>query len=56
MVEIGIFRKELHEMEMKNTGFSLEDIRKYTWVDVADGHEVVATRYTSNSKYQRRVS
>lgn len=41
MVEVGIFRKDLHEMEMLNTGFSLEDIKKYGWVNLVDGHEVV---------------
>lgn len=41
MVEIGIFRKELHEMEMRNAGVSLEEIRRYRWVSLADGHEVV---------------
>ena len=41
MVEVGIFRKELHEMDMRNTGFTLEEIKKYGWVDLADGHEAV---------------
>ena len=41
MVEVGIFRKELHEMDMRNTGFTLEEIRRYGWVDLADGHEAV---------------
>ena len=41
MVEVGIFRKELHKMEMKNAGVPLEEITKYKWVDLANGHEVV---------------
>lgn len=41
MVDVGIFRKELHEMDMRNTGFTLEEIKKYGWVDLADGHEAV---------------
>lgn len=41
MVEVGIFRKELHEMDMRNTGFTLEEIKRYGWVDLADGHEAV---------------
>ena len=41
MIEVGIFRKELHEMDMRNTGFTLEEIKKYGWVDLADGHEAV---------------
>jgi hypothetical protein len=41
MVEVGIFRKELHEMDMRNTGFTLEEIKKYGWVDLANGHEAV---------------
>ena len=41
MVEVGIFRKELHEMDMRSTGFTLEEIKKYGWVDLADGHEAV---------------
>ena len=40
MMEIGIFRKELHEIDMINTG-NEENIGKYVWVDVADGREVV---------------
>ncbi len=40
MIEVGIFRKELHEMDLRNT--SNEDyIGLYTWVDIADGHEAV---------------
>lgn len=41
MIEVGIFRKELHEMDMRNTGFTLEEIKRYGWVDLADGHEAV---------------
>ena len=41
MVEVGIFRKELHEMEMRRSGFSLQEIKRYDWVNLADGHEAV---------------
>lgn len=41
MVEVGIFRKELHEMEMRRSGFSLQEVKRYAWVDLADGHEAV---------------
>ena len=40
MMEVGIFRKKLHEIDMINTG-NEENIGKYVWVDVADGREVV---------------
>ena len=40
MMEIGIFRKELHEMDMINNGME-EYVGAYNWVDVADGREVV---------------
>ena len=41
MVEVGIFRKELHEMSMRIAGASLKEIRRCRWVNLADGHEVV---------------
>lgn len=40
MMEVGIFRKKLHEIDMINTG-NEENIGKYVWVSVADGREVV---------------
>ena len=40
MMEIGIFRKELHEIDMINNGMT-EHIGAYDWVSVADGREVV---------------
>ena len=40
MIEIGIFRKELHEMDLINSG-NEEYIGAYVWVDIADGHEAV---------------
>ena len=40
MIEIGIFRKELHEIDMINNGMT-EYIGAYNWVSVADGREVV---------------
>ena len=40
MMEIGIFRKELHEMDMINNGME-EYVGAYNWVDIADGHEAV---------------
>lgn len=40
MMEVGIFRKKLHEIDMINNGMT-EYIGAYNWVDVADGREVV---------------
>ena len=40
MMEVGIFRKELHEIDMVNNGME-EYVGAYNWVDVADGREVV---------------
>ena len=40
MMEIGIFRKELHEIDMINNGMT-EYIGAYNWVYIADGHEAV---------------
>lgn len=40
MMEIGIFRKELHDMDMINNGME-EYVGAYNWVNVADGKEVV---------------
>ena len=40
MMEIGIFRKELHEMDLRNNDME-EYVGAYNWVDVADGREVV---------------
>ena len=40
MIEIGIFRKELHEMDLRNTG-NEDYIGVYNWVDIADGHEAL---------------
>ena len=40
MMEIGIFRKELHEMDLRNNGME-EYVGAYNWVDIADGHEAV---------------
>ena len=40
MMEVGIFRKELHEMDLINTG-NEDYIGTYVWVDIADGHEAV---------------
>ena len=40
MMEIGIFRKELHEMDLRNNDMG-EYVGTYNWVDVADGREVV---------------
>ena len=40
MMEVGIFRKKLHEIDMINTG-NEENIGKYVWVDVADGKEAI---------------
>ena len=40
MMEIGIFRKELHEIDMINNGME-EYVGEYSWVDVVDGREVV---------------
>ena len=40
MMEVGIFRKELHEMDMISNGMT-EYIGAYNWVSVADGREVV---------------
>ena len=40
MMEVGIFRKELHDMDMINNGME-EYIGAYNWVNVADGKEVV---------------
>lgn len=51
MVEVGIFRKELHEYEMRNAGFGMEEIKKYRWVDLADGHEAVFD--DSNAEFGR---
>lgn len=40
MIEVGIFRKELHEMDLINTG-NEDYIGVYNWVDIADGHEAL---------------
>ena len=40
MMEVGIFRKELHDMDMINSGME-EYIGACNWVNVADGKEVV---------------
>ena len=40
MMEVGIFRKELHEMDLINTG-NEDYIGTYNWVDIADGHEAL---------------
>lgn len=40
MMEVGIFRKKLHEREMVNGGMA-DQVGVYSWVDVADGKEVV---------------
>lgn len=40
MMEVGIFRKELHEMDLRNNGMR-ECVGTYNWVDMADGREVV---------------
>ena len=40
MMEIGIFRKELHENDLRNSDMT-EYIGAYNWVSVADGREVV---------------
>lgn len=40
MVEIGIFRRDLHEMELLNNG-NEDQIGEYNWVYLADGREVV---------------
>ena len=40
MMEIGIFRKELHEIDMINNGME-EYVGAYNWVNAADGREVV---------------
>lgn len=40
MMEVGIFSKDLHEMEMINNGMA-DQIDLYDWVYLADGHEAV---------------
>ena len=40
MMEIGIFRKNLHEMDLRNNGME-EYVGAYNWVDIADGHEAM---------------
>ena len=40
MMEVGIFRKELHEREMINSGMA-DQVGAYSWVDTADGKEAV---------------
>jgi hypothetical protein len=40
MIEIGIFRKKLHDIDMINNDMG-EYVGTYNWVDVADGREVV---------------
>lgn len=40
MIEIGIFRKELHKFDMINKGME-EQIELFDWVNLADGKEVV---------------
>ena len=40
MMEVGIFRKKLHDMDMINNGME-EYVGAYSWVNAADGKEVV---------------
>ena len=40
MMEIGIFRKELHEFDMINAGME-NQIDLFDWVNLADGKEAV---------------
>ena len=40
MMEVGIFRKELHEAQLVNLG-AYDQIGKFAWIEIADGHEVV---------------
>ena len=40
MMQVAIFNKDLHEMELKNLGME-EYVGEYNWVYIADGHEVV---------------
>ena len=40
MIEVGIFRKELHDIDMINNDME-EYVGLCNWVNVADGREVV---------------
>ena len=41
MMEIGIFSKESREVSMRVAGFTKEEIAKYRWPNIVEGHEVV---------------
>ena len=40
MMEVGIFRKDLHTLAMRMADLH-DEIDAHVWVELADGHEVV---------------
>ena len=55
MMEIGIFRKELHVREMINSGMA-DQVGAYSWVDTADGKEVVFEDSVSSIGFMTMVN
>ena len=55
MMEVGIFRKELHVREMINSGMA-DQVGAYSWADTADGKEVVFEDSVSSIGFMTMVN
>lgn len=55
MMEVGIFRKELHTREMINNGMA-DQVGAYSWADTADGKEVVFEDSVSSIGFMTMVN